>query len=149
SWSPDGNTLAYTAAGPKYYEEDINAPFLPSGDDPLVIDRMLHKTSYYYSDLRRTHVWTIPAEGGSPRQISSGDYDYCSISWSPVGQYIACVSNQTGRDDYNANNDIMLLSVVGGEEAQLTHTVGPESSVQWAPDGSRLAYHARVRSNRS
>jgi dipeptidyl aminopeptidase/acylaminoacyl peptidase len=149
SWSPDGSTLAYTAAGPKYYKDDINAPFLPTGNESLVIDRMLHKTSYYYSDLRRTHVWTIPAEGGSPRQVSSGDYDFYSFSWSPDGQYIACVSNQTGRDDYNANNDIMLLSMNGGENIQLTHTVGPESNVRWSPDGSRLAYHVRVRSNRS
>jgi dipeptidyl aminopeptidase/acylaminoacyl peptidase len=149
SWSPDGSMLAYTAAGPKYYENDINAPFLPTGNESLVIDRMLHKTYYYYSDLRRTHVWTIPAEGGSPRQVSSGDYDYNSISWSPDGQFIACVSNQTGRDDYNANNDIMLLSVEGDEAKQLTFTAGPESDVRWVSEGSILAYRGRIRSNRS
>ena len=55
----------------------------------------------------------ISAEGGKPRQIASGDYDYHSISYSPDGKWIASVSNRTGKDDYNSNNDICLLSTEG------------------------------------
>lgn len=149
SWSPDGEQLAFSAAGPKYYENDINPPHLPTGNDVMIIDRLLHKAVYFYSDLRRTHIWTISADGGDPRQISSGDYDYHSFSWSPDGQYIACVSNQTGRDDFNANTDIVLLASKGNELIQLTHTASPEYQVFWSPDGSKLAYQGRVRSHRS
>ena len=149
SWSPDGDQLAFTAAGPRHYEDEITPPELPTGNDVMIIDRMLHKTSYYYSDLRRTHVFTISAKGGEPRKLTSGDFDYYGISWSPDGEYIACVSNQTGRDDYNANNDIMLLPTDGGEAKRLTNTVGPESYVHWGPQGKNIAYHARVRANRT
>jgi len=149
SWSPDGDQLAYTAAGPRHYEDEITAPELPTGNDVMIIDRMLHKTYYYYSDLRRTHIWMISSKGGKPKQLSSGDYDYNAFSWSPDGEYIACVSNQTGRDDYNANNDIMLLPTDGGEARRLTNTAGPESNVQWSPNSQNIAYRGRVRSNRS
>jgi dipeptidyl aminopeptidase/acylaminoacyl peptidase len=149
SWSPDGEQLAFSAAGPKHYENDINPPHLPTGNDVMIIDRLLYKSVYFYSDQRRTHIWTISADGGEPRQISSGDYDYHSFSWSPDGEYIACVSNQTGRDDFNANNDIVLLSSTGDEMTQLTHTSSPEYQVFWSPDGSELAYKGRIRSNRS
>jgi dipeptidyl aminopeptidase/acylaminoacyl peptidase len=149
SWSPDGERLAFSAAGSRYYENDINPPHLPTGNDVMIIDRLLHKAVYFYSDLRRTHIWIISADGGQPRQVSPGDYDYHSFSWSPDGEYIACVSNQTGMDDFNANTDIMLLASNGDETIQLTHTSGPEYQMFWSPDGSKLAYQGRVRSHRS
>lgn len=149
SWSPDGKRLAYTAAGKKHFKNDINPPFLPTGNDVMIIDRMLYKTFYFYSDQRRTHVFTISADGGQPKKISTGDFDYYSISWSPDGRYIACVSNQTGHDDRNANNDIMLLPADGGQKIQLTHSVGPESNVRWNSNGKELAYLARQRAGRS
>jgi dipeptidyl aminopeptidase/acylaminoacyl peptidase len=149
SWSPDGTRLAYAAAGPRYYPNDIDPPHLPTGNEVMIIERLLHKAPYFYSDLRRTQVFTLAASGGPPRQISAGDFDYHSISWSPDGEWIVCVSNQTGRDDFNANNDLVLLSTTGAPMKQLTGTVGPEYEPIWSPDGSRIAYHGRLRAGRS
>jgi len=148
-WSPCGNYLAYTAAGPRHYTNVPSPLNPPNVNDVMVVDRLLYKSFYYYSDLRRTYVWTIPADGGKPKQISFGDYDYHSISWSPDGKRIACVSNRTGKDDYNANNDICLLSPEGKEMIQLTHTIGPEYCPLYSPDGSLIAYHNRLRDHRS
>lgn len=148
-WSPDGKMLAYNSAGPKHYKNDPAPLTPPTGNDVMVVDRLLFKTFYYYSDLRRTYVWLISAEGGEPEQISFGDYDYHSISYSPDGKWIACVSNRTGRDDFNANNDICLLSTQGKEMLQLTHTIGPEYKPLWSPDGSMILYLGRVRDHRS
>ena len=148
-WSPDGKKLAYNAAGPRHYTNIPSPQNPPNGNDVMVVDRLLYKAFYYYSDLRRTYVWVISADGGKPKQISFGDYDYHSISWSPDGKRIACVSNRTGRDDYNANNDICLLSTEGKEMIQLTNTIGPEYAPVWSPDGSKIAYLGRRRDHRS
>jgi dipeptidyl aminopeptidase/acylaminoacyl peptidase len=149
SWSPDGKTLAFSAAGPRFYKNDIEDPHLPTGNDVMVIDRLLHKAAYFYSDLRRTHIWTIPATGGQARQITPGDYDYHSFSWSPDGDFIACVSNQTGADDFNSNTDILLVSTREGGITRITSTDSPEYQVLWSPDGSTLAFEGRERAGRS
>lgn len=149
AWSPDSRFIAYTAAGPRQYPNIPSPQDPPNGNDVLVTDRLLYKAWYYYSDLRRTHVWTISVAGGLPKQISSGDHDYHSISWSPDGKKIACVSNQTGRDDFNANNDICILSTEGKKMVQLTRTIGPEYRPHWSPDGTKIAYLGRLRDHRS
>ncbi len=148
-WSPDGKQLAFNAAGPQLYSNKPSPQHPPNENDVMYIERLQYKAAYYYSDMRRTYVYLISAEGGKPRQISFGEYDYHSISWSPDGKWIVCVSNRTGRDDYNSNNDICLLSTTGSELIQLTHTIGPEYQPVWSPDGSMIAYTGRLRDHRS
>lgn len=148
-WSPDGKMLAYNAAGSRYYKNNPTPLTPPTGSDVMVVNRLLYKAFYYYSDLRRTYIWLISAEGGEPQQISFGDFDYHSISYSPDGKWIACVSNRTGNDDFNSNNDICLISTEGKEMLQLTNSIGPEYAPTWSPDGTMILYLGRMRDKRS
>ena len=142
---PDGKQLAFAAAGPRHYS---NLPPLdpPNGNDVMVVDRLLYKTDYYYSDLRRTRVWVDSRQKAKKAtQVSSGDYDYHSIDWALDGKWIVAVSNRTGEDDYNSNNDLVRLSPSDGQLVQLTHTPGPEYAPSWSPDSLQVAYLARKR----
>jgi dipeptidyl aminopeptidase/acylaminoacyl peptidase len=149
-WAPDSKKIAYNAAGPRYYKyhppTSLNPP---TGNDVMVVERLQFRAFYYYSDMRRTYVYVIDPDGGKPEQVSFGEYDYHSITWSPDGRRIACISNRTGRDDYDSNNDICILSTEGKKMVQLTKTIGPEYWPAWSPDGSRIAYLNRLRAHRS
>jgi dipeptidyl aminopeptidase/acylaminoacyl peptidase len=149
SWSPDSKTLAFAAAGPRHYTNVPSPLDPPNGNDVMIVDRLLYKTDYYYSDLRRTYVWVVSASGGKAKQVTFGDYDYHSIDWSPDGKWIVAVSNRTGEDDYNANNDLVRFSPDGSGFEQITHTPGPEYVPVWSPDSSSIAYLARTRDYRS
>ncbi len=67
-----------------------------------------------------------------------------SVSISPDGRWVAYVV--TVRDfEKNANDsDIWLVPFEGGDPVRLTYHKGPDSSPQWAPDSTWLAF----RSNR-
>ena len=42
-----------------------------------------------------THVFVLPAEGGTPRQLTSGDFDHSSqLSWSPDGKALIFSANR-------------------------------------------------------
>jgi dipeptidyl aminopeptidase/acylaminoacyl peptidase len=149
-WLGDGQRLAFNAAGPRHYKNLPTPPIPLNGNDVMIVDRSAYKAFYYYSDLRRTHVWVISSSApGAPKQISSGDYDYHSISCAPDGRGIVAVSNQTGADDLNANNDLVLLSTEGGPMRRLTQNPGPEYNPVWSPDGRSIAYQGRMRPGRS
>jgi Tol biopolymer transport system component len=79
TWSPNGKQLAFTAAGPRHYSNIFSPLDPPNGNNVMIVDRLLYKSDYYYSDLRRTYVWVISATGGEATQIASGDYDFHSI----------------------------------------------------------------------
>jgi len=149
-WSPDSKKIAYNAAGPRFYSHHPPTPLNPpTGNDVMVVERLQFKAFYYYSDMRRTYVFVISADGGKPEQITFGEYDYHSITFSPDGKKVACVSNRTGRDDYDSNNDICIISIDNKKLTQLTKTVGPEYWPVWSPDGSKIAYLNRLRGRRS
>lgn len=137
AWSPDGKELAYVAA------VDALTPF--DNDLVRVYRRALFRSDFGISDGLRRHVFLISADGGQPRQITEGPYDVHSIAWSPDGKSIACVSNQTGRDDDNHNNDLCVISVGDGKFTQLTRTPGAEYSPVYSLDGKWIAYLGRRR----
>jgi dipeptidyl aminopeptidase/acylaminoacyl peptidase len=142
-------SLAYNAAGPRHYKNLPSPPTPLNGNDVMIVDRLLYKAFYYYSDLRRTYVWVIPSTGGEPKQVSFGDYDYHSISCAPDGRRIVAVSNRTNEDDFNGNNDLVLLSTQGEALVRLTDTPAPEYNPVWSADGKWIAYQGRKRAGRS
>ncbi len=98
----------------------------------------------------RNHIWTVPVEGGTPKQITpiSGQTTDMFPCWSPDGKAIAFmrtgIPDKIGDvDDYDAN--IYIVQASGGEPTSLTTepdnvSFGP---IEWSPDGQFIAYFSQ------
>src|SRR5471032_93427 len=79
----------------------------------------------------RNNLWTIPAGGGWPTQLTISDQRQASPAWSPDGKWIAYMSDKNGNELW----DIFLVSPQTGEVTNLT--ASPDSADEapaWSPD---------------
>ncbi len=85
----------------------------------------------------RNNLWTIPAGGGWPSQLTVSDQRQASPTWSADGKWIALMSDYDGDEQW----DIFLVSPQDGTIFNLTNTREiAETSPTWSPDGKKLAY---------
>lgn len=136
AWSPDGTRLAFSGT---------LDPQPPVGD-PLVITRILYKSRTSFSDNRRSHVFVVPATGGTPRPVTSGNYDEHSIDWGGDGSEIVFLSNREPDPDANYNYDLFAVNVASQATRRITETPGVEMNPTVSPDGRTIAYIATTRS---
>jgi Tol biopolymer transport system component len=91
------------------------------------------------SGKRGINLFVVPAAGGEPRQISTGE-DRVGINsdWSPDGGLIAYL----GRD-----GTLRVISAAGGPSTILASNLGTlrTNGVAWSPDGQEIAFTARNR----
>ena len=149
SWSPDGQWIAFSMFvahdDGTLSAEGMPAP--PEGADwepPIeVIDQLQYRADGAgYLDEGYDHLFVIPVEGGTPRQVSSGNYDHGgSPQWTSDGTALIISVNRSDNvmDEPN-NSDVYVLSIADGSYTQLTDRFGPDGSVRLSPDGSTIAY---------
>ncbi len=146
AWSPDGDWIALTMFVPEPAPTFARMPQKPDGAEwneaPIVIDRLRYRADGRgYLDRGHTHIFVMPAEGGTPRQLTSGPFDHGgSLSWSPDSQSIIFSANRGDPDFDVRNSEVYEISVETGELTQLTDRFGPDASPTISPDGSLIAY---------
>ena len=136
-WSPDGTRIAFVArVRDAAYEEE---------DDKKRRPRRLTRLQYKLDSVgwtadRPQHLFVVPADGSAePVQLTDGDYEDHSPSWSPDGRTIAFVSARHPDWDLEMVSDVYLVAAAGGEPRRLTQGGGSVGAPSWSPDGSRLA----------
>ena len=89
-----------------------------------------------------SHIFVLPAEGGTPRQLTSGDFNHGGVlSWTADSSTIIFSANRHDDWEYEpANSEIYELSLANGSITQLTDRHGPDSAPQLSPDGTKIAY---------
>ena len=147
SWSPDGQWIAFTMKVDAQPPVIAQMPPKPKGakwaDAPRITDRLKHEADGAgYVKPGFTHIFVVPAQGGSARQLSSGDFNHGgSLSWTPDGKQILFSANRVADWEYDfRNSEVYSLDVASGTIKQLTDTNGPDYSPIVSPDGKRIAY---------
>jgi len=146
SWSPDGKQIAFTM------KVDAKAPVIAKmpekpkdakwADAPRITDRLKHEADGSgYIKPGFTHIFTIPAEGGSPRQLTSWDRNHSgSLSWSPDGRRIFFSSNLNEDWEYDfRNSEIYAINTETLLYETYTDRPGPDNTPKVSPDGKWVA----------
>jgi len=159
-WSPTGRHLAFVSSVfPDLPDDAANAKRLEEMESSKVkgrlYDRLLYRQWNTWWDGSRSHVFVVPAAGGSPVDVTPGDFDTPPIDlggsqdyvFSPDGAEIAFVRNTDSelRLGLGTNNDIFLVPSGGGEIKKLTTSKANDNSPRYSPDGRSIAYLAMAR----
>ena len=147
AWSPDGQWIAFSMLVENKAEPFVKLPAKPDGatwaESFKVIRNMRYRAdgSGYLKDGFR-QLFVIPADGGTPRQVTSGDFHHAGkFAWSQDGKSLILSANRHAdwaRQPRESN--LFEVSLRGGKYRQLTDRKGPDESPAISPDGKLIAW---------
>lgn len=103
------------------------------------------KTIVFVSNISgRNNLWTVPATGGWPTQLTVSDQRQTAPTWSPDSKWVAYISDYDGDEQW----DVFIVSTKTGQVVNLTHTREiSEEDPRWSPDGRYLAYTVKPKTS--
>ena len=147
AWSPDGRWLAFTMSVKGSSDPLVKPRKGPEGSDwsePVkTFDAVRYKRDGAgFVTVSHEHLFVVPAEGGTPRQLTEGDFDHRGpLAWSADGAHIYLSANRDEDWEYEAvEADLWSVAVADGTLEQVTDRAGAETDPVVSPDGRRLAY---------
>ncbi|MCG8603879.1 S9 family peptidase, partial [bacterium] len=145
-WSPDGNQIAFNMYGPNVKTWKVKMPPKPRGakwsKPPKVIDKLNYRRDGRgYSPDAFRHIYVLPASGGTPRQVTFGEYNDGAPQWTADGKSIVFSGLRTEEWQWAyRESEVYKLNLKSGEITVLTDREGPDSGPKVSPNGKMIAY---------
>ena len=147
TWSPDGKQIAFTMFKAEKPPVIVKMPAKPKGANwakpARITNRLKHEQDGRgYMKPGFTHIFIIPAQGGTPRQITSENYNHSgSLSFSPSDNSIYFSANRIEDWEYDfRNSEIYKVNIETKVITVLTSQKGPDFSPKVSPNGNKVAF---------
>jgi Tol biopolymer transport system component len=158
SWSPDGQKIAFTSTRDHYYYEiyvmnadGTNVTRLTFNTAPDGTPRWSPdgtKIGFTTDRDENSEIYVMNTDGTNQQNLTNDPQADGALSWSPDGTKIAFTRASSSAGGGVDNYDIFVMNADGSNPVNLTNTTqqhplhGYEFSPAWAPDGSKIAFHA-------
>ena len=151
TWTPDGKSILFRVSVPRNQggariEGQVNA-FKPRGATWTAAPRVVEKLQYRrdgqgFTADNVSHLFLVPADGGTSRQLTHGEYGVGAIELTPDGKTVVFSSAPRTEDSEYAwrESDIYSVDLATGNVKQLTKRSGPDNNPSVSPDGKLIAY---------
>lgn len=145
TWSPDGQTIAFSMFDPGQapsFATPIPAPEGAKWSAPVRVfdDLTFRFDGQGYLKEGATHIFTLSADGGTPRQITEGEADFSSPEWLDDQTLLAVGNEAEDRDLDPLEAEIYAINLSDLSRTVLTSRDGPDFNPTVSPDGRTIAY---------
>jgi dipeptidyl aminopeptidase/acylaminoacyl peptidase len=156
SWSPDGKWIGFSMFVPSDPTWKIDLPQAPAGAQwtkaPRIVETLHYRADRTgYLDNGYTHLFVVPATGGTPRQVTRGDWNVgyrgsglpggVGFTWLPDGRTLIVDGNDAADAErmYRRSN-LYAVDLASGARRRLTSQEGNWSNPEVSPDGRLIAF---------
>lgn len=145
-WSPQSDRLAFSMLVRTDAEPFVKLPAKPEGAQWAEPARVITKLKYRsdgkgYLEDGFVHLFVLPADGGTPRQLTSGDFNHGGRpAWTPDGAALVFSANRNPDWEHQPQRSYLYrVSLENRQLKRLTNVAGPTFSPAVSKD-NRIAY---------
>ncbi len=145
AFAPDGKSLAFSMRVPATKTKGAELPAAPEGAEwakPVsVIDHLTYRADGegIFAPFF-TQVFVVPTLGGSPRQVTTGDFNYGGFAFADNNTLIVSGNREADAEYQPLQSDLFELNIRSGALKRLTDRIGPDEEPAVSPDGRYVAY---------
>ena len=144
-WSPDGRSIAFSMFKPAEAPSFSKLPKAPEGAEwskPVRVfdDLRIRFDGAGFLEEGATHLYVVPADGGTPRQVTDGDNDWGSPAFLDDDTLLGVANDVEDADLDPIESEIYAIELSDLSRKALTSRDGPDAAPEVSPNGRLVAY---------